>query len=367
MPFKIVRNDITKMKVDAVVNTANSSVAVGSGVDEAIYRAAGWERLFKERLKIGPLRRGSAAITRGFRLPARYIIHVAGPKWDEAEPEQAKKQLRDCYDNVMSIALEKGLSSIAFPLIATGNHAFPKETGLDIAFTTISKYLYTSDIDVYLVVYDDEAFSLSKKLTEDIDEFIDSNYVDENRVTGRRTFRSSAGRMAQDDRMYSYGGLQSAGMAAPETEEADYDEAPVYMSQPAPMEKAPARNLKQYDSLDDILKNAGETFQERLFRYMDKSGMSDVEIYKGANLSKQTFSKLKKPGHVPKRETVMALAISMKLSIDDTKDLLESAGQAFSPSNKVDLVIQYCMSRGIYNIFEVERILFDKFGVTLVS
>ena len=385
MPFKIVRNDITKMKVDAVVNSANHAVAVGRGVDQMIYSAAGWDKLFRERVKIGPMRRGSAAITPGFDLDAKYIIHTVGPKWDPDDPDPARRQLRSCYDNVMSLAIEKGIKSIAFPLISTGNYRFPKEEGLDIAFTTISKYLYTTEMDVYLVVNDEEAFSLSKKLLDDIEDFIGSRYLEEPVMYGS---------MAPESMPAMYGSM--APESAPEmpskapernviqrifsrekTSDAlrkrDTAEIPKLSQEETPEfsfaeEEIPAAgSLSRYDSLEELLKHRGETFQERLFRFMDMSGKSDVEIYKGANLTKQTFSKIKKPGHTPKKRTILALAISMGLSVDDTRDLLASAGQAFSPSDKVDLAVQYCMDHGIYNIYEVERILFELFEETLVS
>ena len=394
MPFKIVKNDITKMKVDAIVNTANPRVNVGRGVDEAIYQAAGWRRLFREREKIGPMQRGTAAITPAFRLPAKYIIHTVGPKWDPADVEHGKKQLRDCYDNSLSLAMEHGVKSIAFPLISTGSYSFPKELGLEIAYETISKYLYVSDMDVYLVVYDDEAFELSKKLTDDIDEFIDQHYVDEDKsnnqevyVNYSREFDAAVEVPAEDLSMGSEASYRSAPMAdfdgfgipVPEKQESyrmpaagipKASKAPLLPEKQAPKkpDKKETIPFKEYKSLEDLLKNStGETFQERLFRYIDKSGLSDVEVYKRANLSKQTFSKIKQTGHIPKKKTIFALALSMKLSIDETKDLLESAGQAFSPSDKIDLVIQYCMYHDIYSIFDVERILFDKFGETLVS
>ena len=393
MPFKIVKNDITKMKVDAIVNTANPRVNVGRGVDEAIYQAAGWRRLFREREKIGPMQRGTAAITPAFRLPAKYIIHTVGPKWDPADVEHGKKQLRDCYDNSLSLAMEHGVKSIAFPLISTGSYSFPKELGLEIAYETISKYLYVSDMDVYLVVYDDEAFELSKKLTDDIDEFIDQHYVDEDKSNNQevfanysREFDAAVEEPAEALGMGSEASYRSApranfdgfGIPVPEKQES-YRMPSAGMSKPSkapiPEKQAPKKPakketipFKEYKSLEDLLKNStGETFQERLFRYIDKSGLSDVEVYKRANLSKQTFSKIKQTGHIPKKKTIFALALSMKLSIDETKDLLESAGQAFSPSDKIDLVIQYCMYHDIYSIFDVERILFDKFGETLVS
>ncbi len=418
MPFRIVRNDITKMKVDAVVNSANPHVAVGRGVDEHIYSAAGWERLFEERKKIGPMRRGSAAITPAFDLDAKYIIHTVGPRWSAEDPEPSRRQLRSCYDNAMSLAIENGVRSIAFPLISTGNYGFPKEEGLDIAFTTISKYLYTTEMDVYLVIYDEEAFSLSKKLLDDIDEFIDSRYVEdaesawnENReyetfkplpfgnMPGSGPGAPMAGGLqksaplenlpkASSKRRLSTGLFSRRRREEREAEKAEIikveenllmDEVPQFPGAEASVavpdayhgaEETPDESIAfdEYKSLEDLLKHyKGETFQERLFRFMDRTGKSDVEIYKGANLTKQTFSKIKKPGHIPKKRTVLALAISMELSIDDTKDLLESAGQAFSPSDKVDLAVQYCMDHGIYSILEVERILFELFEETLVS
>ena len=392
MPFRIVRNDITRMKVDAIVNTANPKVRVGRGVDTAIYEAAGWDELLKEREKIGPMRRGSAAITPAFGLSARYIIHTVGPKWDEDDPERAKKTLRDCYDNSMSLALENDVKSIAFPLISTGSYSFPKEIGLRIAYDTISRYLYVSEMDVYLVVYDDEAFALSKKLTDDIDEFIDSRYVEESKAKvskAEELWRTGSFHTVSDAEA-SFG--SAIPPASPQKASFGREEAlpkkhrrsirnifpsrksnvsedkEEIMEDTVSYSPAPAGGIfNEYHDLDDLLKNAGETFQQRLFRYIDLSGMSDVEVYKGANLSKQTFSKIKQPGHIPKKRTIFALALSMKLSVDDTRDLLESAGQAFSPSDKVDLTVQFCMYNDIYSIFDVEHILFEKFGETLVS
>ena len=378
MPFRIVRNDITKMNVDAIVNTANPQVAVGRGVDSAIYSAVGWEQLFKERQKIGPMRRGSAAITPGFNLKAKYIIHTVGPRWDEENPEPAMKQLRDCYDNSMSLAMEYGVSSIAFPLISTGSYSFPKEVGLRIAYDTISRYLYVSEMEVYLVVYDEEAIALSKKLTDDIDMFIGSRMAYQSAEAYRqdapsagnsygsavpRAMKVPAPTAAKNKRTV-FGSIffGKKSEAAPEADEAEAYEAALETP-----DYSYDESFTKYKNLDDLIKNAGETFQERLFRYIDMSGMSDVEVYKGANLSKQTFSKIKQPGHIPKKKTILALALSMKLSVDDTRDLLESAGQAFSPSEKVDLTVQYCMYHDIYSIFDVEHILFEKFGETLVS
>lgn len=395
MPFKIVRNDITKMRVDAIVNTANPEARVGSGVDETIYKAAGWDKLLEARRKIGPIERGSAAITEGFDLSARYIIHTVGAKWDEEDPERAKKILRDCYDNSMSLAMEHGLKSIAFPLISTGNYDFPKEVGLKIAYDTISRYLYVSEMDVYLVVYDDEAFALSKKLRSDIDEYIDSHYVREEQTFGysmeMARYRSAPampsgnmpskamppGNMPSDARKTKaekhsilkniFAGGSRLDHKAEEKTADDEPDILVGSAIQEPVEYSLNEAFTEYKSLDELLKVKGETFQDRLFRYMDKSGKSDVEIYKTANISKQTFSKIKQPGHIPKKKTILSIALALKLSVDDTRDLLEAAGQAFSPSDKLDLIVQYCMYKGIYDLIDVECILFDRIGETLVS
>ena len=358
MPFKIVRNDITKMKVDAIVNTANPNVRVGRGVDYAIYKAAGYEKLLADREKIGPMERGSAAITEAYDLNAKYIIHTVGPRWDEDNEEQVRKQLKDCYDNSMSLAMEYGLKSIAFPLISTGSYAFPKEVGLRIAYDTISRYLYVSEMDVYLVVYDDEAFALSKKLSSDIDQYIDSHYVE---VRKSAVFT----RDPERNQVPHHGNAKvksTAAKAPARDENEEVLESPAYMESTV---LGPSKGFVRYGSIEELLAHAGETFQDRLYRYLEKSGKSDVEVYKGANMSKQTFSKIRQPGHIPKKRTILCLAISMGLGLDETRDLLESAGMAFSPSDKTDLVVQYCITNGINKLFEVDCILFDKFGITL--
>lgn len=185
MPLKIVRNDITKMPCDAIVNTASSIPAerfeeVGSGCDLAIHKAAGAEELIAARLAIGVLEEGEAAATPGFDLPARYIIHAVSPVYiDGASGEE--ERLRNCYRNSLRIAEELGISSIAFPLISTGSFGYPQEEGLRIAVDEINSYLLDHDLTVYLVVFGTRATELGRRIYPELEAYIDHHYVDEKR------------------------------------------------------------------------------------------------------------------------------------------------------------------------------------------
>lgn len=346
MPFQIIRNDITKVKADIIVNTANPQPMIGSGTDSAIYNAAGAEELLAERKKIGNIKPGEVAVTPAFGLSAKYIIHTVGPAWEDGKHGECDV-LRSCYEKSLSLAAELSAESIAFPLIATGVYGFPKDEALSIALSTISKFLLSHDMKVILVVFDRKAFELSGKLVGDIDE-----YIDEHRVSQIR------------DAEY-YDGYENieyirrrAAQRLEQAEEADYgtdDELP-----------APAADLEEM-SLDQILDDAGETFQQRLFQLIDASGMDDVTVYKKANIDRKVFSRIRcKVDYKPKKKTAVAFAIALKLDLPTMEDLLSRAEIAFSPSNKFDLIISYCVKNGIYDIFEINAILF-KYGQPILG
>lgn len=322
MPLKIVRSDITRMKADAIVNTANPRPQVGEGVDRRIYKAAGYEQLLKEREKIGFIEKGKAAATPGFNLPAKYIIHAVGTLWRGGDCGE-RDVLKSAYTESLKLAAEMECETVAFPLLSSGNYGFPKDEALRIALDAINSFLLTSEMLVYLCVFDRESFGLSKKITDDIDEFIDENYAEEITCYDAPRYRRYGECAAMSSEML-------------------------------------AGDVKKRLSLDELLSRAGESFSERLFRMIDERGMDDVSVYKAANLDRKLFSKIRcSENYIPKKKTILALAAALKLNEDEAADLLASAGMAFSPSSKQDIILQYCLSHGIFNVNEINIILFE--------
>jgi len=175
MPFTIVRQDITKMKVDAIVNAANTDLATGGGVCGAIFKAAGARELQAACDKVAPIKTGQAAITPGFALPCKYVIHAAGPVYRHKSAEQSEKLLRSAYTESLRLADENKCKSIAFPLISSGIYGYPKDEALQVATSVIQDFLVNHDIDVYLAVFDKTAFAISKKLLGEVASYIDEH------------------------------------------------------------------------------------------------------------------------------------------------------------------------------------------------
>lgn len=340
MPFEIVRNDITKMRVDAIVNTANPRPVIGLGTDSQIHEKAGPD-LLVARQKIGSIDVGCAAITPAFNLHAQYVIHTVGPVWDGGSYGE-EKLLRSCYDNSLKLALEHNCHSIAFPLISTGNYGFPKDKALQIAVAAFSAFLMEHEMQIYLVVFNRQAFKLSEKLFHRVASYIDQNYVDEReqelyRIEAKEARRSRRRRYADIDRM--------------EVCEA----ASVYEDN-----SIPAPTASKAMSLEDALKAADISFSEALLQLIDKSGKKDSLIYKKANISKQHFSKIKNnPHYQPTKSTAFALAIALELDLDQTKELISKAGYAITNSSKQDLIVKYFIEQKQYDIMEINIALYD--------
>jgi O-acetyl-ADP-ribose deacetylase (regulator of RNase III) len=325
MPFLIVRNDITKTKADAIVNAANSRLQQGGGVCGAIFNAAGAEQLQVECDRIGFCEVGSAIITGGYRLDAKYIIHAVGPVW-QGGGHHEKDLLTSCYKAALELAVQHKCSSVAFPLISSGIFGYPKDKALQIAISAISGFVLEHDITVYLVVYDKAAFQLSDKLFQSVQAYIDDNYIDTHALVNRNRSQEINEQLAL---------MNSA--------EINLSEAKIAYS----------------IDLDRLISQHAETFSQSLLRLIDDKGKTDVEVYKRANIDRKHFSKIRsKPNYTPSKNTALALAVALELNIDQTRDLLMKAGFALSKSSKFDLIVQYFIEKGSYNIHEINEVLF---------
>ena len=322
MPFEIVRNDITKMKVDAIVNAANKSLLGGGGVDGCIHRAAGVELLTECKLLNG-CETGSAKVTKGYHLPCMYVIHAVGPRWIDGNHRE-KELLESCYTTSLHLAKEYGCKSIAFPLISSGIYGYPKDQALRIAVEQIRKFLLDNEMMVYLVIFDRKAYEISDGLYSDIATYIDNRYVDEH----------SDSLSLQRVRFREY-------------------ENTCLKEESVPLSSANQKTIK--DWLDGI----DESFSEMLLRKIDESGMSDAECYKKANIDRKLFSKIRSDKlYKPSKSTVLAFALALELSLDEMQDMLAKAGFALSHSSKFDLIIEYFVKQGNYNVYEINEALF---------
>lgn len=340
MPFKIVRNDIAKVKADIIVNTANPKPIYASGTDSAIYHAAGAEVLLAERKKIGEIARGDIAVTPAFDLKARYIIHTVGPAWIDGKHHEFSV-LEDCYRKSLQKALELKCESIAFPLIATGVYGFPKDKALQIAISIFSQFLLENEMQIYIVVFDKKSFQLSGKLMDNVDSYIDSNYVRERHLKeyNSRSARSRRSRFMEEEQEIE--ALYEARMM--EEEDSCIRSAPILPTEPFDFE------------LDAI----GPSFHEKLFELIDTAGIDNKDVWKNANLDRKHFSKIQcDERYHPKKKTVMALCIALKLDLEQSKDLLSRADWAFSPSSKMDLIVQKAIIDKQYDIYQLNLVLF---------
>ena len=330
MPLEIVRNDITKMKVDAIVNAANESLLGGGGVDGAIHRTAG-AGLLAECRTLGGCQTGKAKITGGYNLPAKYVIHTVGPIYNDGKHGE-KVLLESCYRESLALAKDHNCETVAFPLISSGVYGYPKDQALKVAIDVISDFLLENEMTVYIVIFDKAAYKISEKLFSDIAEYIDDNYVDEHTDYRRESIRMNA---------------PMAPCAKRKKANIDF------------LEICDCKAMVAEDDLDAKLRQIDESFSQMLLRKIDEKGMTDAECYKKANIDRKLFSKIRSDVHYkPSKPTALAFAISLELSLSETEDMLRKAGFALSHSNKFDIIIEYFISKGNYNIFEINEALF---------
>lgn len=381
MPLEIVRNDITNMQVDAVVNSANPRPVIGSGVDAAIHKKAG-SGLLKARRKIGNIAVGQAAVTPGFNLDAEYVIHTVGPVWRGGMYGEAE-QLAGCCRSALARALELGCDSIAFPLLSTGNYGFPRDLALKIVRRELASFLQKHELQIYLVVYDRESFVLSEKLFQSAFSYIDENYVNENHVNENYIDRDyeepmfQAPRSCQKDPMFQVPKAPSVSHApsvphAPSMPHASSAPSMSGASRPhsgSSQIRIPdfLRKKKKPETLEEILDTLDAGFSETLLTLIDRTGKKDSEVYKKANVDRKLFSKIRNnPSYQPSKTTALAFAFALELNLEETRDFIGRAGFALSHSSKLDLIVEFFLEHENYDIFELNEVLF-KFDQPLIG
>jgi O-acetyl-ADP-ribose deacetylase (regulator of RNase III) len=330
MPFEIVRANITKMKVDAIVNSANPHVFIGAGVDSAIHAAAG-PKLFEARKAIGEIYAGSAVITPAFNLKSKYVIHTVGPLWQGGYAHEIDL-VKECYKNCLQLALENKCDSIAFPLISTGTYGFPKDEALQIAISAFSEFLLIHDMKVLLVVYDPTSFALSEKIFSSVSNYIDDNYIEEPQILHKNQLIRENVKVSKDEFL-----------------------TPIFLDN----EISKSLSIKSKRNLNDLIQKLDETFSQSLMSLIAEKGNTDVQIYKKANVDRKLFSKIRSNNNYkPSKITAISFAIALELNLDETRDLIGRAGFALSHCTKFDVIIEYFIEQKNYNVFEINEVLF---------
>ena len=322
MPLHIVRADITTMEVDAIVNAANESLLGGGGVDGAIHRAAGPELLAECRTLHG-CKTGQAKLTKGYRLPAKYVIHTVGPVW-RGGGHGERELLTSAYRSSLELALAHHCETVAFPLISSGVYGYPKDQALTVAVDAIGDFLLRHDMTVYLAIFDRASYTIGGRLFADIAAYIDDRYVSDHADSGEERRRRAA-----------------------------------RFSRPVPLEAEAAPAPCAAGSLDEALSTLDESFSQMLLRKIDEAGLTDAQCYKRANVDRRLFSKIRSDVHYrPSKPTAVAFAVALELPLEEARELLQKAGFAFSHASKFDIIVEYFIAHGNYDVFEINEALF---------
>jgi O-acetyl-ADP-ribose deacetylase (regulator of RNase III) len=291
MPLHIIRQDITKVECDAIVNAANGDLLGGGGVDGAIHRAAGPQLLEECRLLDG-CATGEAKITYGYNLPCKYVIHTVGPIWNGGKYNE-QQLLTNCYRNSLELAAAFDCKTVAFPLISAGFYKYPKDQALSVAIETISKFLLENDMTVYFVIVDKMNYQINEFLYDDIVAYIEKNYVEADKTTDNAT----------------------PSLAVP--------------------------------------------FVTTIAQWQDRKGVDAVACYRRANVSKETWEKIvSEENYQPSKTIVLAFAIALGLSLEETNCFLANCGYSFSKKDKVDVIVEFFLNNGVYNVFSINKALF---------
>ncbi len=335
MPLNIIRNDLTRMACDAVVNPTDERLSGSGGVDAQLHRAAG-AGLDRACARIGRCDPGSAVLTKGYDLPAKYVIHTVGPRWVDGSHGEAEV-LAACYRSVLALARSRRFRSVALPIIAAGTFGFPKAQALEIAVREIRAFLRGQDMDVTLVVFNRECFEISAERYARVQAFIDQNYVDA---------RSGRSNRRESDISFSMSFSEALPMSSARPEA-----KPSSRPKPRPAMRPSNAGAGPNRVLD-------ESFSRMLLRKIDERGMTDAECYKKAGVDRKLFHKIRtNPNYRPSKVTAVAFAIALELDLEETRELLMKAGYALSHSQRFDVIIEYFILERIYDRFEINETL----------
>lgn len=347
------KNDITKIEVDAIVNAANNTLLGGGGVDGAIHWAAG-PKLLEECKTLGGCETGKAKITKGYNLPSKYVIHTVGPIYNDGKHNE-EKMLKSCYVSCLDIAKEYKLKSIAFPLISAGVYGYAKEEAFDVAVKTIKGYFENDDYDIMIkiVLFGQSSYEMGLKKYGKIDEYIDNNYVEEYelRRNGVGKQEISIEYLPKDFEGISKNRLNNYKRSSP-TLSKNKDSANIVKSVVRKNEDISLDDI----TLDDMIKNIDANFSDTLLKIIDEKKLKDSEVYFRANMDRKLFSKIRNGSH-PKKTTAISLCIALKLSYEETNDLLLKAGYILNNSEKFDVIISYFLKKKKYDIYEINGAL----------
>lgn len=328
MPLHIIREDIVRMEVDAIVAAGSAREGTPQptgGVNGRIHQRAG--RLLLQALRQrGGIRTARATLTPAFDLPCRYVIHTAGPLWRGGAYGE-ETLLRACYREALKLAAREGLESIAFPLISTGKYGYPKAEAMRVATEEIRAFLEENEMTVWLVVYDREAFQLSGELFAGVEAFIDQHYVDRHHVSRSRREEDWACQAARP-----------AAQPMPRLSGKDANGTPLEL-------------VRQLEHLD-------EGFTQMLLRLIDERGMKDSECYHRANVDRKLFSKIRSnPAYAPKKQTAAAFCIALKLDLPQSRALLARAGYSLNRASMFDVILEYFITAGQYDVHLINQVL----------
>jgi len=382
MAFRIIRNDITKVAADVIVNSANPKPVCGGSTEALIYEAAGYDELLDARQGVGYLEIGQVGVTPAFKLQAQAIVHVSCPWWNDGAAESVEL-LRKCYVAVLQQAVALNAKSVAIPLLSSGVYRFPKDVALQIASEVCGSF-NEFELDIILVVYDQQAFEKAKELFKDVEDQLkeepDLSEPDmpsfgptSMHLTSRpepssaqpRPRKCSNKQVPISDETLAEPPI----FRGPACEEPRLANLPVKKkscaargpaAKPSPtsdifggyakpkVAKPKAKSIHDQDAaftdIDNLLMHMNDdSFQDVLLSYIERSNRTPVEIYTDSNIDKKHFSKIKKEGYHPSKNTVLALAVGLQLDLDETEDLLSRADHSLSPISKTDVIFRYCL------------------------